>query len=420
MENHLHLTANRAARAVSAALDALLYEDGELKNLTQRAVALVEIAIATEHPDALILRGIQTFRMGKKPYEYMCMAEERGSTHPLLYHFLGDCWSWEGRGMDIDRVKAQDYYVKALGGTYLMGKTILSLLTTPLAYFFLFLTNSLSRFPTSLGCPIVGGCSLSFLGLYCNIADNEGDDVDSYTRGLEEAFQYLLQCEADGLSDPAIFYRIAQCYLYGHGTSMDCSKARDYFELGAAKGSAQGYLGLKEMAINHSVEYPDYDLAVKILLAAEEQGVKDERILEAVIGILCTPDYSPSPEVLGQFQCANVMALYYSEVLIQRKSYLGYQRKGMILWHQMNDEARGLSVFLDADRHGYATAYTYYHYLAHAYLYVHLPVMDILLYASVYTVIYNLLKPLALIYLPALLWRTHINLISVYSLLHFP
>lgn len=101
----------------NVALCAVLYPDGERRDVTHRALRAVERAVGTGNPDALILKGIQQATCADMK-TYLIEAQEKGSTHPLLYYFFGEsCWSDHVPRRLRDPTSALSYYNKAIEGT---------------------------------------------------------------------------------------------------------------------------------------------------------------------------------------------------------------------------------------------------------------------------------------------------------------
>lgn len=96
-----------------AALDSLIYENGDPKPFTLRSLALLERALSRGTPDALILKGIQYYdRDNKKALEYLTLAKDGGCHHHIMYYYLGLLC----RGGLVSYEDAREYFTKALGG----------------------------------------------------------------------------------------------------------------------------------------------------------------------------------------------------------------------------------------------------------------------------------------------------------------
>lgn len=106
MSNHAH-------RLFKAALP-LVYEDGYRKDITFESLDAVNKAMAAGSIDAPILSGIQLFGLRDQCFKYFQQALKGGSTHPLLYYYLGRYYHRETN----DYTLALQYYEMALGGMY--------------------------------------------------------------------------------------------------------------------------------------------------------------------------------------------------------------------------------------------------------------------------------------------------------------
>lgn len=98
-------------------LDALVDEDGERRDLTLYSIDLIDKAVAQGHPDAYILRAIRYQCPIDNGAKYYHLAESQGSTHPLLYYGLGNCYE-EGDQDIHNTARAIAYYEKAIGGMF--------------------------------------------------------------------------------------------------------------------------------------------------------------------------------------------------------------------------------------------------------------------------------------------------------------
>lgn len=98
---------------VSKAISLLVDEMGELKDLSLSTINFAEEAIATNHPDSSILKGLLSRGPGSNVMECYHEAVNRGSTHPLLYYLLGKCTT---RLPSPKKDQAAEYYCKAIGG----------------------------------------------------------------------------------------------------------------------------------------------------------------------------------------------------------------------------------------------------------------------------------------------------------------
>lgn len=114
-----------SAKMFSRALRALCYEDGERKQSTLYSIQLVEEAMATNHPDALILKGIERSHFPGEAFKYFSEAESRGSTHPLLYYHLGQCYCRVTSEITRSSEKAIEYFTRAIQGMWPACNTVI-------------------------------------------------------------------------------------------------------------------------------------------------------------------------------------------------------------------------------------------------------------------------------------------------------
>lgn len=108
-----------ATELFNAALSALLYGDGERRPLTHKTLRLIEDAVAINPSDGLLLVGIMMMGIRKKDaLKHFQEAEEKGSSHPLLYYYLGECYRLGNFGVRRDEIEALMYYEKCIAGRY--------------------------------------------------------------------------------------------------------------------------------------------------------------------------------------------------------------------------------------------------------------------------------------------------------------
>lgn len=201
------------------------------------------------------------------------------------------------------------------------------------------------------------------------------------------AFHYLLDLEREGYVDGNLFHRIGDCYKDAEGCGRSYVKAIEYYQLGISLVYAPGYMALGNIWWHGFDHAHDSNKAILPLLEAENQGVKDDRILHTLINQL---RYSSSPlsdEILGRFKNKGEMALHYCDVLIQRRSPKGYYLKGCIYWDGElvpKDSTKAVSIWEEVDRLGLADSTTYWSStsLTHAYMYVRSPSLALSLFLS--------------------------------------
>lgn len=102
-----------ATEACMAAESALLYADGVTRYLTHRTLELLDTAVSTGHPDALLLRAIRYRDMNENAYQYLREAELHGCTQPRLYSIIGVCYYQGNEGVERDEAKAFECFEKA-------------------------------------------------------------------------------------------------------------------------------------------------------------------------------------------------------------------------------------------------------------------------------------------------------------------
>lgn len=107
---------NTSSNAFELALEALLYDGDGVKIITHQTLKLIEAAISTGNPDAPLLMGIRKYQCHGEAYQYLHEAEQKGSRHPLLMYYIGQCLVSGDKGIEMDLERALDYYNKAIEG----------------------------------------------------------------------------------------------------------------------------------------------------------------------------------------------------------------------------------------------------------------------------------------------------------------
>lgn len=149
------------------------------------------------------------------------------------------------------------------------------------------------------------------------------------------------------------------CAIKAYYAVYDSEEAICNYKRAAELRYAPAYLSLADrwwypgMGKDH---HPDR--AMFALLKAENDGLRDDRLLSRAIRFLCDKRYIPKPGILGTFKNKVEMALYYCDVLIERGSPLGYYRKGLIYWKGLagvpKDKYKAVTIWMTAHRHGLA------------------------------------------------------------------
>lgn len=172
--------------------------------------------------------------------------------------------------------------------------------------------------------------------------------------------------------DGKLYSELGRSFYYALGCEKDAGMAKQCYQRAIDLGYQPAYFGLFTMLWEEKKRLFNLtnskDRAILTLLELEKkgEGVKDDRVLGRVVDCLREQTYQPSRQVLGRFRTKGEMALHYCDVLIQRKSHLGYDWKAHIY---NNGEAgirrngsKVLAIYEEADRVGLATleAYTYH------------------------------------------------------------
>lgn len=103
--------------ALNACLNALLYQDGGIRNFTHTTLKMIEESKGKlGEANTLFIEGIRRFAYHDIAFKYLSEAEKKGCKHPVLYYFLGDCYRSGYKGVDVDDDKALHYFNKAMEG----------------------------------------------------------------------------------------------------------------------------------------------------------------------------------------------------------------------------------------------------------------------------------------------------------------
>lgn len=174
----------------------------------------------------------------------------------------------------------------------------------------------------------LGGCSSS----YHEVSTMYRQGCGVMKHDQKKATVYLTDLQREGYTDGGLLHIIGRKYREGDGCGISAMKARDYYQLAIDKEYIPGYLSMSMMYWGGGYRIPrDTTKAIHTLLEAEKKGIKDDRILSQLIEYLrLLPN--PNEELLGEFSDIDEMALYYSDILIQRGSPKGYYYKGLITW----------------------------------------------------------------------------------------
>lgn len=114
MESEASLSEKSQDEVLNAVLDALLYEDGSHKPYTRSLLELCDRSkSAMGIANALFVEGIIQVNIFD-PTLFLA-AERKGCQHPMLYHFLGHCFSRSPGKNHKSRVL--DYFAKVISGT---------------------------------------------------------------------------------------------------------------------------------------------------------------------------------------------------------------------------------------------------------------------------------------------------------------
>lgn len=103
-------------QALHACLDALLSQDGTLKDITRSTLQLVtEAKTKMGEADALFISGL--LLMAKcAPISLLTEAAEKGCKHPILPYVMGECYRLGKKGIIASSEEALMYYGKSIRG----------------------------------------------------------------------------------------------------------------------------------------------------------------------------------------------------------------------------------------------------------------------------------------------------------------
>lgn len=100
---------------LDSVIDALRYQDGERRLVTQTTISLIKAASETATSgDAVFLGTLLNFIHFRDAKPFLIEAEEQGCNHPALYDSLARCYQAVSNFQDFG--KALEYYCKAIGG----------------------------------------------------------------------------------------------------------------------------------------------------------------------------------------------------------------------------------------------------------------------------------------------------------------
>lgn len=360
---------------LNACLDALLYQDGEARSLTQRSLDL--IAASTKKLDRKhdsFIRFLRWFGHDRLRSKHISYDEVEVCEHPLHPYFIGECCRTALRHKAEHLVKSVKYYVQALQGMYTVS-------TCPQChiqqrYIQPYNLTSYSVPNWSLLLPrlvtySLGGCAWGHMGIYYKYADDANASMRDPAKGL----RYLLDTESEGNVIGRVFDSIGDHYIQGNGCDQDPTLALTFYQRAVDLGHLPAYVSLSIMLWRGQRGYPaDKNRALLTLLDAEKKGVsvKDDRILEKLILRLIDGLPRHSAQLLGEFKNVGELVLHYCDVLIQRGSHIGYRLKGEVYQYGHAgiaiDEAKAIAIWEEADKVGLATHYIYCHYLIPAYM----------------------------------------------------
>lgn len=192
-----------------------------------------------------------------------------------------------------------------------------------------------------------------------------------------KAFSYARELEMEGYVDGGINEQIGIAYSRGVGCNNDISAAVSYLQRAIDDNYTLAAIDLFHLLGLGGPGLPaDKRSAMMTLVETENksEGVYDDRIVGELVNKLIESRYVPSAQCLGRFKDQGEMALHYCNVLIKKRSPLGYQLKGDIYTRGIGgikkDDSKAVSVWEEADRHGLATFEIYCYHLAPAYMYV--------------------------------------------------
>lgn len=194
---------------------------------------------------------------------------------------------------------------------------------------------------------------------------------------LRKAFNYLLDLEREGLIDGGVLDKIGTCYKRGDGHAYDAYQAVNYYQRAINVGYSQAFLGLFS-------SFREYEIENRIapVLEAWENGVGlvDDRVLlrmpnEHEVGVFLAKTRitwcNPRRYIYNGSLNYHQLQLHYCDILIERKSHLGYRNLGEEILRGTGEMrtrwTRAVSIWEEGDRVGLCDFPTYNEGLQRAY-----------------------------------------------------
>lgn len=108
-------------RIIDYVLESLFYEDKLPNDLTHNALKLLhESKSAMKMADTLLIGGIVQYDKVDDAFRFLSEAEQKGCHHPILYHYLADCYRDGNRGVAQDASTVLEYTAMAISGTHVL------------------------------------------------------------------------------------------------------------------------------------------------------------------------------------------------------------------------------------------------------------------------------------------------------------
>lgn len=188
----------------------------------------------------------------------------------------------------------------------------------------------------------------------------------------EQSSCYLADLERQGCVDADLFINVASS-LPSQGNSREVlSRKLEYLQRGMDMGHGDAYIEMSNL-FRSSEALQDKNRAIDILIGAGEKGVRDDRVLLAAIDYLDSLPRSLRLKLHGEYVTKDELTLYICDLLIQRESPIGYERKALLcesgvfgLWLR---EEKAVAISREAGQVGLATYDMYVGIVTHPLVY---------------------------------------------------
>lgn len=195
--------------------------------------------------------------------------------------------------------------------------------------------------------------------------------------GYPDRHIYLLDLEQTGIVDSSVYVRIAHCYSYGSMIYHQPLLAVMYLQRAMELGRPEALTLMRSELENSGRETEKFsDMMSWFLLQEDHILMKNNSVVENTIGWILSEkkDYRPKGQILSKFKNKGEIAIYYSDILIQRGLSSGYSYKAKVYREGLGgverDGAKAVSIWEEAHNAGLADFDIYCRGLQRAYLYV--------------------------------------------------